>query len=131
MGPGRRWERLRFAEPVPIVHPAPDPGCERGGPLVRGAFAVGLRGGRAPLPAGVPDGLAIGQHLTVDRTDAIAAPDPAADCDADAHPRADAGSNPGADAGSHPGADDGSDPGTVRAKCRPSRPVERRLRSRA
>ena len=79
------------AEPVAVVHPAAHARRERRDPVLRGAVAVRVGGGRAAMPAGVPVGLAVRERLADTRRDPTT--DAGADADRRAHPRADAGAD--------------------------------------
>ncbi len=85
VGTGRQWRDLRVSEPVAVLYPDPDPGRQWRDPDLRAAVAIGLRGGRVAVPAGVPVGVAIGQQPAIGRahTDTHRGADP------DAHRRAD------------------------------------------
>ncbi len=88
MGGDHGWRRLRLAEPVAELFRDPDAGSEhRVRPTVRGAIAVRLRAGTAPMPAGVGRAVAIGGRVAIDRakSDAERATSTHARADADAN----------------------------------------------
>jgi hypothetical protein len=86
------------------------------------------------VPAGLPDGLAIGEPRAVDRTDADRDPSPdgRAHADANADGRPDGGADPDASARHTPARHArAGDPGTIAPTHLARRPVVPPLRSRA
>ncbi len=104
---GARDRRMRRAEPVTVVHPAPDAGREWRHPVARDPLAKRLGGGGLAVRAAVPIPIGVRvrdtathRHATPD-ADADAHTDPDTHTDADAHPDPDTHAHAHTDTDTH------------------------------
>lgn len=94
---GRPRRRYLRPQPVALVLPAAEPGCQRRDPILRRADTGRFGGGGTPLPDGEPVGDAVGDSVAA--TQRGTATLTAANGDPDAPARPDTGADTGRDAG--------------------------------